>query len=315
MPRSLRIAGLAGRSQYVDLLVTSNHCGSKILPRYASRVGNEGDFRMRKPCPKFVLVLPFLLAGCAGNSLLVKSQLEQAQQQQIALGRQNQELQTRIAALDQDNRRLQTLLAQSQQRAEVLEQQLALVREQLASVTSQLARVQQEKEAAEQKSQALTASLQRNPVTFTPNTSLLATLPQFADPDIRVRRDGDVIRIAIPADRLFDGETAVLRPEGSTVLTQVASEIARLYPRQRIAVEGHVGPDSPQTHLWRNPMHLSTAWAIAVYEALLQQRILRPEQLFLVSHAQHHPLAPNTTEAGRRINRRVELVIYPETVN
>ncbi len=255
------------------------------------------------------------LLGCAGNPLIVKGQLEQAQQQQVALGRQNQELQTRIAALDQDNRRLQSLLAQSQQRAEVLEQQLALVREQLASVTSQLARVQQEKEAAEQKSQALTASLHRQPITFTPNSSLLRTLPQFTDSDLRVRRDGDVIRIAIPADRLFEGESAVVRPDGLSVLAQVASEIARLYPRQRIAIEGHVDPDSPQTHLWRNSMHLSTAWAIAVYETLLQQRILKAEQLFLVGHAQHHPLAPNNTDSGRRINRRVEFVIYPETIN
>ncbi|MCS7236885.1 MAG: OmpA family protein [Thermoguttaceae bacterium] len=270
---------------------------------------------MRKLCP-FILAVVFVgVSGCAGNSLLVKSQLEQAQQQQVALGRQNQELQTRVAALDQDNKRLQSLLAQSQQRAEVLEQQLALVREQLASVTAQLARVQQEKEAAEQKSQALTASLQRQPVTFSPNSSLLSTLPQFSDPDLQVRRDGDVIRIAIPAERLFDGETAVVRPDGLSLLAQVASELARLYPRQRIAIEGHVDAEAPQTHLWRNPMHLSTAWAIAVYEAVLQQKILRSEQLFLVSHGQHHPLATIGGEAARRLNRRIELVIYPETVN
>lgn len=270
---------------------------------------------MGKPCPWIWMLTLVGLAGCAGNSLLVKSQLEQAQQQQVALGRQNQELQTRVAALDQDNKRLQSLLAQSQQRAEILEQQLALTREQLASVTAQLARVQQEKEAAEQKSQALTASLNRQPVTFAPNSSLLATLPQLADPDLQVRRDGDVIRVTIPADRLFDGESAVIRPDGLSLLTQVASELARLYPRQRIAVEGHVDPEAPQTHLWRNAMHLSTAWAIAVYEALLQQKILRSEQLFLVSHGSHHPLSTVTSQSGRRLNRRIELVIYPETVN
>jgi len=271
---------------------------------------------MLRWCRALAILLGLAVAGCAGNSLLVKGQLEQAQQQQMALARQNQELQTRIAALDEDNKRLQALVAQTQQRAELLEQQAALLREQLSSVTAQLARVQQEKEAAEQKSQALTASLQRQqPVTFTPNTSILTVLPQFQDPGIQVRRDGDVIRVSVPADRLFDGETAVIRPEGISLLTQIAAELARLYPKQRIAVEGHVDADAPHTYLWRNAMHLSTAWAIAVYEALLQQKILRPEQLFVVGHGNRYPIAPNTTDSGRKANRRIELVIYPETVS
>jgi chemotaxis protein MotB len=270
---------------------------------------------MLRRLPVVAILLWVAGGGCAGNSLLVKRQLEQAQQQQVALARQNQELQTRITALDQDNKRLQALLAQSQQRSEVLEQQAALLREQLSSLTAQLARLQQEKEAAEQKTQALTASMQRQqPITFSPNTSLLTSPPQFRDPAIQVRRDGDVIRVTIPADRLFDGETAVLRPEAATLLTQAAAEISRIYPKQRIAIEGHVDAEAPQTHLWRNAMHLSTAWAIAVYEALVQQKLLRPEQLFIVGHGDHYPIAPNTTEAGRRANRRVELVIYPETV-
>jgi flagellar motor protein MotB len=270
---------------------------------------------MLRWCRGVAIIFCMSVSGCAGNSLLVKGQLEQAQQQQMALARQNQELQTRVAALDQDNKRLQALVAQTQQRAELLEQQAGLLREQLSSVTAQLSRVQQEKEAAEQKSQALTASLQRQqPVTFTPNTSLLAVLPQFQDPAVQVRRDGDVIRVSIPAERFFDGETAVLRPDGLSLLTQVATELARLYPKQRIAVEGHVDADAPQTYLWRNAMHLSTAWAIAVYEALLQQKILRPEQLFVVGHGNRYPMVPNTTESGRKANRRIELVIYPETV-
>ncbi len=256
-----------------------------------------------------------LLAGCAGNSLVTKGQLQQLQQQQLAMTRQNEELRQRAAALDQDNQRLQSLLAQAQQRQQLLDDQLALVRQQLAGTADQLARLQQEKQQTEEKARALTASLQRRMgVAIQPNNSLQASLPSFADPDVQVRRDGDVIRIELPADRLFAPGTATLQPQGSQLLSEVAATVAHDYPKQRIGVEGHTDADPITLPQWRNHMHLSTAWAIAVYEALIHQSALRSEQLFVVGHGKNHPVVSNATPAGKRRNRRVELVIYPEAV-
>lgn len=256
-----------------------------------------------------------LLAGCAGNSLVAKGQAQQLQQQQLAVSRQNDELHQRAVALDQDNQRLQSLLAQAQQRQQLLEDQLALVRQQLAGTADQLARLQQEKQQTEEKAQALTASLQRRMgVAIQPNNSLQASLPTFADPEVQVRRDGDVIRIELPADRLFIPGSANLLPQGSQLLSETAGTLVRDFPKQRIGIEGHTDGDPITLPQWRNHMHLSTAWAIAVYEALMHQTALRPEQLFVLGHGKNHPVVSNATAAGKYRNRRVELVIYPETV-
>ena len=37
-------------------------------------------------------------------------------------------------------------------------------------------------------------------------------------------------------------------------------------------------------------------------------------QLFVVGHGGSHPVVSNATDAGRARNRRIEVVIYPETM-
>jgi flagellar motor protein MotB len=254
-----------------------------------------------------------LLAGCAENSMVLKGQLDQLQQQQLALSNQNQELQSRAGSLDRDNQELETLLAQSRQRSKVLEDQIALVRQQLSSVTSQLAQVRQEKEEAAQKAQALTASMRRQSgVSITPNNSFLSSMPAIHLPDVEVRRDGDVIRLELPTDKLFEPGTAQFRSEGVGLISAAGGELVRTYPNQIIGVEGHTDSDPIGNTLWRNHHHLSIAQALAVQEALLGQTRLHAAQLFVVGHGGNHPVVSNATLDGKRRNRRVELVVYPE---
>ena len=254
-----------------------------------------------------------LAAGCAENSMVVKGQLDRLQQQQLAMVRQNQELQARAGSLDRDNQELEALLAQSRQRSQVVEDQLDLVRNQLAGITTQLAQVRDEKEATEQKAQALTASMRRqHGVSINPNNSFLQTLPATHLPDVHVRRDGDVIRIELPADKLFEANTAQLRPEAARLLTDVAAEVLGTYADQMIGVEGHTDSEPIQGGPWRNDQHLSVARALTVYEMLVAQTRLQAGQMFVVAHGGDHPVVSNATPEGRQRNQRVELVVYPD---
>lgn len=255
------------------------------------------------------------LAGCADSSLVLKGRVDGLQQQQLALSRQNQELLARASALDKDNQELEKLLAQARQTNKVLEDQLTVVREQLSSATSQLARLRDDKKNVEQKVQALMASMQRQGgVAIDPNNSLLRTLPAIHQPDVQVRRDGDVIRVEIPSHMLFETGTAQLRPGGVQLLSSVATELLRDYPNQMIGVEGHTDSDPVRTNLWRNNNHLALARATAVYEMLIAQTRLQAKQLLVVGHGANHPVVSNATPAGKQRNSRIELVIYPERV-
>lgn len=252
-------------------------------------------------------------AGCAQNPYVLQGQLQNLQQEHLALNQKYQELQTRANTLDQDNQEQQALVAQVQQQRKVLEDQLAAVREQLGGATAQLARLRDERLETEKKVDTLTASIKRKAgATITANNSLKEQLPSIDIPGVEVRHDGDVVRIELPGNRLFESGGARLLSTASTVIDAVATEVARVYPNQLIGVEGHTDSDPINNQMWRDNHHLSLGRAMAVYDYLATRSHLKPQQLFVVGHGSNHPVVSNGTPAGKERNRRVELVIYPE---
>lgn len=256
-----------------------------------------------------------LVAGCADDPLVLKGQLQSANQQQAALTRQNQEAQNRAIALDKNNQELEAQLGQAQQKNRLLEDQLSAMRDQLSGVTSQLAQVRDQKQSTEAKVQALTASLRRQGgVTITPNSSLQMPLPALNIPEVNVRRDGDVVRVELPGGRLFDTASARLRPGSQQLITAVAAELLRTYPEQIIGVEGHTDNDPLFGGQFRNNHELSVARANAIYDVLVSQARIPAGHLFLAGHGPNHPVVSNATLEGKERNRRVELVVYPDRV-
>jgi flagellar motor protein MotB len=254
------------------------------------------------------------VAGCTGpNSMIAQGQLQKAEQQQLALSNQAKELQNRARDLDRDNQELDKLVAQARQQNLVLQQQLTALRDQLKDVTGQLQQVREEKLSTEQQVQALTASLRRRGgATITPNNSLLESMPTIDLPGVEVRRDGDVIRVELPAKQLFQPGTTQLLPGGARLIVTVGTDLAANYPNHIIGVEGHTDSDPVVGGPWRNNHHLSLARAVAVYEVLVNQTRTRPEQVSIVGHGANHPVVSNGAAAGKERNRRVELVVYPE---
>ncbi len=257
--------------------------------------------------------IPVIVAGCADNSMVLKGKLSQAEQQQVALQRQYQQLQDRSAALDRDNQEMGTLLAQARQEAKVSEERLALTQEQLRSTTAQLVQSRTEKDTTDKRVQALTASMQRQGgIPISPNVSLSQNLPAINIPGVFVRRDGDVVRIELSAAALFEGNSAQLRPGAVNLIGDVAAEIAHAYPDQIVAVEGHTD-NSPMSHgQWRDSHEMSLAWATAVYDVLVMRTRLQADQLYMAGHGPNHPIVSNATSEGIQRNRRVELVVYPD---
>lgn len=253
------------------------------------------------------------VAGCADSAMVLKGRLGQSEQQQVTMSRQNQQLQDRANALDRDNQEMSTLLAQSRQQSKVSEDQLAALREQLRTVTGQLAQSRSEKENTDKRVQALTASMQRQGgVSISPNNSFLQTLPAVNVAGVFVRRDGDVIRIELPGNTLFESGSARPRPGAAKLVSEVAAEISRTYPDQIIGIEGHTDNDPIVGNQWHNNHELSVARGMVVYDMLVNSTRLQGNQLFVVGHGPNHPIVSNATLEGRQRNRRVELVVYPE---
>jgi chemotaxis protein MotB len=268
-----------------------------------------------------ILVIAWLLPWAVGCGRVVFTPNTQQQAmtltppQQEALAQQTQQIQARAAALDRDNQELEALLAQSRQQLQLMRDQVVATQDQLRATTSQLATAQQDNATLKDRTQALTASSQQRAVAeIRANNTLLRPLSLSNLPGVEVRQDGDTIRVTIPGDQLFTSGTAQLQPSAQQLLTTVAQDLLTNYPQQLIGIEGHtdsgqlLSPQFPSSH------HLAVAQATAVYDVLRRSVNAAPQQFFLIAHGANHPLVSNATPAGQVKNRRIELVVYPETV-
>jgi outer membrane protein OmpA-like peptidoglycan-associated protein len=110
------------------------------------------------------------------------------------------------------------------------------------------------------------------------------------------------------SDVLFDTGKYTLRPGAREKLAKV-SGILLAHPSLKIEVEGHTDSVGGDVYNQR----LSEQRAAAVRDYLAQNGIAM-NNLTAVGFGKAHPVASNSTAAGRQMNRRVELVVSGEEI-
>ncbi len=224
------------------------------------------------------------------------------------------EYQRRVQQLDDNNRQLTTQLAQTQQQLQAFRERGDLLAKQLQDAASQNKQLLAASQQIASQAQGMQASMAlRGGARLTANNSVANSAVGLQIAGASVVPDGDVIRIRIPADQLFAPGTAQPNPTGAGVLDQVANALLRQYARQRVAVEGHTDASQPYAGAYGSPYQLSGSQAQAVMDQLVRRNGVPMQQLFVIAHGPNHPLADNQSPAGRSDNRRIEIVIYPET--
>ncbi len=231
------------------------------------------------------------------------------------------ELSRRVQLLDDNNRQLHTQLAQSAQQSQVYKDELKVLRDQLADTTKQFesARLaarnaQSRVQNAESQMRGMHASSQnRGGVLIRANTNLRQSMSKLNLKGVPVMPDGDTIRIVIPSDQLFQPGTAQLHQQATLTLDPVVAQLRSVFPHQRIGIEGYTDNSTLYGGQAATSHQLASAQAAAVLDIMTRRGGMPMNQLFTVAQGANNPRQPNTTAAGRAANRRIELVIYPET--
>ena len=206
---------------------------------------------------------------------------------------------------DADPRQLEAGLARSRQESQLMQDEIAALRDQLASTSTQLAQ-------ARATGRPIDATEAQQPAGIMAPAAMQAAMGQLSMPGVESRLDGNVVRIEVPSDRLFEPGSANLLPAGTALLTQVSTEVGRVYPGHFLGIEGHTSTEPLQNASWGSQHQLAVARASAVFDFFTTRTSLKQGQLFLVAHGPNHPVVSNATSAGRARNSRVEIVIYPE---
>lgn len=258
------------------------------------------------------------LSGCSQNPYLAPPGSTTWQAPQTAMVDQTDariaELKRRVQILDDNNRQLHTQLAQSEQQTLVYRDESELLRKQLADLSGKLESTQIAARDAQSKVRGLQASAQmRGNATIQANTNLSQLASRLSLRSLPVEQDGEVIRVVIPADQLFQPGSAQLQPQAAQILDPVAAQLRSVFPRQRIGIEGYTDNAQLYGGSLATSHQLASAQAAAVLDMLTRREGMSPQQLFIVSQGANHPRQSNETAAGRAANRRIELVIYPQT--
>jgi flagellar motor protein MotB len=257
------------------------------------------------------------------------------------LARDYDDLNQRLGAFDNDNQLLNTEVAALQQRLDManrynqqLKEQLTgtsgqmsqvfadreAAQQQLASLRMQLEQAQQKLQLAEQRIQSSTGQLvssgggaptQLPGAVMRANNSLLQKVSAIQIRGASTRLDGDVIRIEFPSDTTFVPGTYQIQPSQLPLLQSVASTIGQQFPRQIVGVEAHW--DHSVLNSGEITDHQLTATqSLVVFNELVRLGLSR-NQLFTMAMGSNRPRHPAGAAGGISPNRRIEIVIYPET--
>jgi chemotaxis protein MotB len=118
------------------------------------------------------------------------------------------------------------------------------------------------------------------------------------------------MRIILTGDLLFASGQAELTPNASDALKKI-SDIIKKTPYM-INVIGHTDDRPVKTSRFPSNWELSLARAGRVARFLIDDTRLPATQFSVSGYSSFRPLQPNTSEANRKINRRVEIVLSKE---
>jgi chemotaxis protein MotB len=236
-----------------------------------------------------------------------------------------------VSSLEQGKRALQAELAGKTEQVEALSRQLLLafqtnqalkeefikqnktlsdnketelmLREKISEFQSELDR---SRELAEPQS-AQMESLRRTQVNLSSSLNR-----HLAERNIDLTREQNRLVLHLPDKVLFDSGSAVINPQGIEVLQTVGEILKSQMGNLVIQVGGHTdnvpvgaGRRGQITNNW----DLSAARAVNVVHFLESQTAIDPSRMSAVGYGEHRPVASNETEAGRALNRRIEIVL------
>ena len=122
---------------------------------------------------------------------------------------------------------------------------------------------------------------------------------------VDVTRDGDVIKLNLPDGVTFDFAKYDIKPQFYPALNTIANTL-REYNQTIVEVSGHTDSIGSEAVNQR----LSEQRAASVGNYLIGQGLQR-ERFEIVGMGKRYPVASNDTDAGRALNRRVEIRVLP----
>jgi chemotaxis protein MotB len=255
------------------------------------------------------LVLPLLalllLSGCVMRSTYdVKAKEADALTSKSAdLEAQVKDLTAARDSLLHDKEALQAEKGKLLKEIETLQKEKEAALKEKEALAAQIAELQQKAEKAEQ--------LEKATQTYEDLTKKLEK--EIQEGQVKITEMKNRLTMTMVDKIIFPSGSAQISKAGKKVLDKVVS-ILKDIKDKRIQIEGHtdnVRIVSELKNRYPTNWELSTARATEVVRYLQEHGGIDPSLLSATGYGEHKPVAPNDTEEGRHLNRRIEIVLLP----
>lgn len=136
---------------------------------------------------------------------------------------------------------------------------------------------------------------------------------EIDDKSVKVEMLERGLVVTFVAEVLFGSGKATLREQSFNTLDEVARVLNTTVKDLDVGIEGHTDNEPIRKSGWKSNWELSSARAMSVLHYLVDENGVNPERLAAIGYGEYRPVASNETKEGRQQNRRVEIVILPNT--
>lgn len=241
-----------------------------------------------------------LVAGCGvkkGTHQKALDQIKLLEGQLAESEKQRADRDARIEVLEADLTEVKAQLDALASGRKLTEEELAKIRDEKAATEAELADLRKQRDAAEKRLAAYRELQDR----FKKLVDSGALEVQF--------RNGQMT-LKLPSGVLFPSAEADLSKAGKQTLAQV-TEALMAFKDRRFLVAGHTDSAPIKTRKFRNNWVLSTARAVSVIEFMIDAGF-PADKLAAAGYADKDPVGDNSTEAGKELNRRIEIILVPD---
>jgi outer membrane protein OmpA-like peptidoglycan-associated protein len=123
-----------------------------------------------------------------------------------------------------------------------------------------------------------------------------------------IERVGEGIQVTFASGLLYDIDSDHVRPEAAENLRNLAASLSK-YPNTELLIVGHTDSTGSVAH--NQTLSESRARSASTY---LAGQGVSTARLRTAGRGEGEPVTTNSTEAGRQLNRRVEVAIFADAV-
>src|SRR6056297_1145544 len=218
-----------------------------------------------------------------------------------------------LKGTDKETKELLREIQTTQETLQQKEDRLRLLADDLNSKEQNLSQLRKELESKKKRLIELERVLQKkDSVVQAIKEKVNSALYGFKDQGLDVHIKNGKVYVSMDEKLLFPSGSSEIDQSGVAALKKLARVLER-NPDINIMVEGHTD-DVPyiSDEAIKDNWDLSVKRATAVVRVLLNSGNIKGKRIIAAGRSKYLPLQPNTTEEGKRKNRRTEIILTPK---